>query len=124
MDNDDEMMVQLFTEEQNVEAIRRQNQQLILTSLLLIHQPLFGVPRRGGSKPDKRRNINQNHQVGAMLLDPNYFADDATHSPKKFRRPFRMNKDLFMKIVFGVWEYDEYFMIKQNCTGLWGFTSI
>ncbi|XP_071683465.1 uncharacterized protein [Lolium perenne] len=35
-----------------------------------------------------------------------------------------MNKDLFMKIVFGVREYDDYFMIKQDCTGLWGFTSI
>jgi hypothetical protein len=35
-----------------------------------------------------------------------------------------MNKDMFMKIVFGVREYDEYFMIKQYCTDLWGFTSI
>ncbi|XP_071678459.1 uncharacterized protein [Lolium perenne] len=49
-----------------------------------------------------------------MLLDADYFAADATHSSKKFRRRFRMNKDLFMKIVFDVREYDNYFMIKQD----------
>ncbi|XP_071676980.1 uncharacterized protein [Lolium perenne] len=59
-----------------------------------------------------------------MLLDANYFADDVTHSPKEFRRWFRMNKDMFMKIVYGAREYDDYFMIKKECTYLWGFTSI
>ncbi|XP_051190561.1 uncharacterized protein [Lolium perenne] len=106
MDNYDEMMVQLFTEEQNAQA------------------PFFVVPRRGGSKPGKRRNINRHREAGAMLLDADYFNDDATHSPKEFRRRFRMNKDLFFKIVHGVREYDTYFMAKKDCTGLWGFTSI
>jgi hypothetical protein len=54
-----------------------------------------------------------------MLLDVDYFADDAIHSLKEFQRRFRVNKDLFIKIVFS-----KYFMIKQDCTGLWGFTSI
>ncbi|XP_071681178.1 uncharacterized protein [Lolium perenne] len=35
-----------------------------------------------------------------------------------------MNKELYLKIVYGVREYDDYFMAKQDCTGLWGFTSI
>jgi hypothetical protein len=85
---------------------------------------LFGVPRRGGSNPGNRRNVNRHRQAGAMLLDADYFIDDATHSPKEFRHRFWMNKNLFMKIVFGVREYDDYFMIKQDCTCLWGFTSI
>ncbi|KAK1698194.1 hypothetical protein QYE76_014891 [Lolium multiflorum] len=59
-----------------------------------------------------------------MLFDADYFNDDATHSPKEFQRRFRMNKDLFMKIVYGAREYDDYFMAKQDCTVLWGFTSI
>ncbi|KAK1603220.1 hypothetical protein QYE76_018223 [Lolium multiflorum] len=50
-----------------------------------------------------------------MLLDADYFNDDATHSPKEFRRWFRMNKDMFLKIVHGVREYDTYFMAKQDC---------
>ncbi|KAK1618039.1 hypothetical protein QYE76_023556 [Lolium multiflorum] len=90
---------------------------------MLVRQPFFVVPRRGGSKPDKR-NINRHREAGAMLLDADYFNDGATHSPKEFRRRFRMNKDLFLKIVHGVREYDTYFMAKKDCTGLWGFTSI
>ncbi|KAK1631217.1 hypothetical protein QYE76_005532 [Lolium multiflorum] len=110
-DNNDETMVQLFTEEQNAEV-----QQLILTSLPRVRHPLFAMPRRGGSNSGKRRNINRHRQAGGMLLDADYFADDVTHSPKEFRRRFMMNKDLFMKIVYGVREYDEYFMDKQDCT--------
>ena len=58
------------------------------------------------------------------MLDTDYFADAATHMPKDFRRRFRMNKELFMKIVFGVREYDDYFMCKKDCTGLWDFSSV
>ncbi|XP_071683579.1 uncharacterized protein [Lolium perenne] len=85
MDSDDEMMVQLFTEEQNAE-------------------PFFVVPRRDGSKPGNRRNINRHRQADAMLLDADYFNDDATHSPKEFWRRFRINKELFLKIVYSVRE--------------------
>jgi hypothetical protein len=48
----------------------------------------------------------------ALLLDTDNFTDDATHTPKDFWRQFWMNKDLFMKIVFSVREYDDYFMCK------------
>jgi hypothetical protein len=63
------------------------------------------MPRRGDSKPVKRRNINRHHQADAMLLDADYFNDNMTHSPKEFRRRFRMKKELFLKIVYGVREY-------------------
>ncbi|XP_071680175.1 uncharacterized protein [Lolium perenne] len=92
--------------------------------MLHVQQPFFVVPRRDSSKPGKRRNINRHREAGAMLLDADYFNDDATHSPKEFRRRFRMNKDLFLKIVHGAREYDTYFMAKKDCTGLWGFISI
>jgi hypothetical protein len=36
MDSDDKIMVSLFTEEQSAEIVRRQQQQLILTSLLRV----------------------------------------------------------------------------------------
>jgi hypothetical protein len=35
-----------------------------------------------------------------------------------------MKKDLFMKIVQGVREYDDYFKYKKDCTGKWGFTFV
>jgi hypothetical protein len=50
MDSDDEMMVQLFTEEQNAEDVRRQQHPLILTSMLRVRRPFFVVPRCGRLK--------------------------------------------------------------------------
>jgi hypothetical protein len=41
----------------------------------------------------------------------------------EFRWCFRMNKDLFMKIVQGVREYEDYLKYKKDCTGKWGFMS-
>jgi hypothetical protein len=35
-----------------------------------------------------------------------------------------MNNELFMKIVQGVREYDDYFKYKKDCTRKWGFTSV
>jgi hypothetical protein len=38
------------------------------------------------------------------LLDADFSADDATNTPKEFRRRFKMNKELFVRIVFGIRE--------------------
>jgi hypothetical protein len=35
-----------------------------------------------------------------------------------------MNKELLMNIVFGVREYDSYFICKKDCTGFCGFPSV
>jgi hypothetical protein len=82
------------------------------------------VPRRGGSVPRKVPNKNRQRDVGALLLHSNYFSDDAINTPKKFRRHFRMNKDLFMKIVQGMRECGDYFKYKQDCIRKWGFMSV
>jgi hypothetical protein len=52
--------------------------------MLRVRQPFFIVSRRGGSKLGKRKNINRHRQAGAMLLDPDYFNNNAAHSSKKF----------------------------------------
>ncbi|XP_071677217.1 uncharacterized protein [Lolium perenne] len=57
--------------------------------------------------------------LSSHSFDADYFNDDATHSPKKFRRRFRMNEELFLKIVLVVREYDKYFMAKKDCTGIY-----
>jgi hypothetical protein len=124
MDSDNEMLVQMFMEEENTVAIQWRQQRLMLVSLLHLRQPILAlaVPRRGSSRVGKSRNKERHHQAGALLLDSDCFADDTTHMTKDFRRRFRMKNDLFMKIVFGVSEYDYYFMCKQDCTGLWAFS--
>jgi hypothetical protein len=68
----------------------------------------------------KDPNKDQHRQAGALLLNSDYFADNATHTPKDFQHRFRMNKGLYMEIVFDVREYDTYFMCKKYYTDLWG----
>jgi hypothetical protein len=82
------------------------------------------VPRRGGSVRGKAPNKDRSKNAGALLLYSDYFANNAINTPKEFRLRFRMKKDLFMKIVQGVREYDNYFKYKKDCTGKWGFTSV
>jgi hypothetical protein len=82
--------------------------------LQLRQQMENAVPRRGGSVPGKAPNKNRS---SALLPYSDYFADNAINTPKKFRQWFRMNKELFMKIVQGMREYDDYFKYKKDCTG-------
>ena len=58
------------------------------------------------------------------MLYRDYFADDPVHDELTFRRQFRMNKGLFMRIVIAVREFDDYFIAKKDAVGLHGFSSI
>jgi hypothetical protein len=78
---------------------------MVLTALL--EEQLLIVPRRGGSWAGKAKNKNRHRLVGALLLDSDYIADDTENTPKEFPSRFWMNKELFMKIVFGVREYND-----------------
>jgi hypothetical protein len=78
----------------------------------------------GSSVPRKAPNKNRQRDADTLLLYFDYFADDAINTPKEFHRCFKMNKDLFIKIVQGVREYDDYLNYKKDCTGKWGFTSV
>jgi hypothetical protein len=80
---------------------------MVLTALMRYREQLLAVSRRGGSRVGKAKNKNRHRLAGALLLDSDYFADDATNTPKEFRRCFRINKEMFVKIVFGVREYDD-----------------
>jgi hypothetical protein len=71
-----------------------------------------------------RRRTRIDIDLQVLLLDYDYFAEDAANTPEEFRCHFRMNKKTFMKIMFGVQEYDDYFMCKPDCTGLHGFSSV
>jgi hypothetical protein len=83
----------------------------------LRQQMYNAVPRGGGSVPGKAPNENRQRDAGALLLYSDYFADNTINTPKKFCRRFRMNKDLFKKIVHSVREYDDYFKYKKDYTG-------
>jgi hypothetical protein len=52
------------------------------------------------------------------MFEVDYFKDDTTHVTKAFWWCFQMNKDTFLKIVQGVWEYDSCFLGKKDFTDL------
>ena len=58
------------------------------------------------------------------MLFQDYFAEDSTYDDMDFWRHFRMNKEVFWKLLHGVREYDDYFVYKKDCCGVWGFTSL
>jgi hypothetical protein len=54
------------------------------------------------------------------MLYNDYFSDDPTYNAKDFRRRYRIIK----KIVDVVRAYDDYFVLKKDCTGTVDFSSI
>jgi hypothetical protein len=42
---------------------------------------------------------------------------------KAFHRCYRMSRELFLVILNGVWDYNDYFEAKYKCTGKIGFSS-
>ncbi|XP_028116649.1 uncharacterized protein LOC114314373 [Camellia sinensis] len=66
------------------------------------------------------RNPLQGHQ--RFFLD--YFADPPVYPPKLFRRRFRMNRSLFLRIQSKVEAYEPYFVQKRNGAGVLGLSSL
>ena len=58
------------------------------------------------------------------MLYANYFTDAPLHGKKVFLRHYRMSRKLFLRIVNSIWEFDNYFKCKKDCTGTLGFTSL
>jgi hypothetical protein len=50
-----------------------------------------------------------------------YFAYESICTPNEFGRRLTMIKEMFMKLVYGVWEYDDHFLTTKDCTGMWVF---
>jgi hypothetical protein len=124
MDINDEIMMELLMQDEADVVVDHEQQMMVLTALLRYREQLLTVPCRGGSRVGKAKNKNRHRLVGALLFDSDYFAKDAANTPKEFRRHFLMNKETFMKIVFGEREYGASFMCKPDYTGLYGFSSV
>nr|VDD33831.1 unnamed protein product [Brassica oleracea] len=73
----------------------------------------------------QRRNVHERHrEEGHTLLWNDYFADNPTYSPALFRRRFRMNKSLFLRIVNRFSTEIPYFRLSEDCTGRTSLTPL
>uniref|UniRef100_A0A0D3BNF9 Uncharacterized protein n=1 Tax=Brassica oleracea var. oleracea TaxID=109376 RepID=A0A0D3BNF9_BRAOL len=79
------------------------------------------------SQTNKQRRhayIEQNREAGHDRLWNDYFSEDYTFSTQLFRRRFRMNKELFMRIVDGLSENVPFFQQRRDATGRLGLSPL
>lgn len=75
--------------------------------------------------PVRRRvPVNRDREGGQVRLWNDYFSENPTYGDDKFRRRFRMNKPLFMRIVTSLENGDPYFPQKRDATGKLGLTAL
>ncbi|XP_071679318.1 uncharacterized protein [Lolium perenne] len=121
MDSDDEMVALLLEDEQAFDDDLREHLLIIasLQGMLDAEAEKRKRPRRGGSRPGRRKSKPRQRMEGHAMLQNDYFADGATHADN-FRRRYRMSKGLFMNILQGVREFDPYFKLKVDVVGVLG----
>ena len=78
-----------------------------------------------------RRGFVQGHSIifrnrvqGHERLYRDYFAEPPIYPLNLFRRRFRMNRTLFLRILFMVENYDPYFVQTKNAVGIMGLSSL
>ncbi|XP_048605481.1 uncharacterized protein LOC125582999 [Brassica napus] len=76
------------------------------------------------NKQKRRAYIERNREAGHDRLWNDYFSEDSTFSPHLFRRRFRMNKELFLRIVHGLSEYIPFFQQRRDATGRFGLSPL
>ena len=72
---------------------------------------------------NKRKEINRERVDHALKLERDYFVPGATYEDK-FRRRYRMRKDLFERVVAGVVRQDDYFVRKLDVVGRPGLSTL
>ncbi|XP_042959567.1 uncharacterized protein LOC122294710 [Carya illinoinensis] len=77
---------------------------------------------RPNSQP--RMFIRRNPLKGHERLWKDYFAQPPIYPPNVFRRRFRMNRDLFLRIHSTVQTHDDYFIQKRDASGRLGLSSL
>jgi hypothetical protein len=105
------MMIYQFLEEGANAAVDEDDHLLILICFLQLQEDELktAAPKYGGSKCGRKKG--RVWRIMLLCMPKNQ------HIPlEDFRQRCSMNKELFMMLVHGVREYDDYFMVKKDCT--------
>lgn len=99
--------------------------QLLQQHQLLVNAEIGSAPAtHGGSQPGRSPNVNREHQAGHDRIIKDYFSEQPVYGAAIFRRRFRMQKSLFLKIVATVEAHDSYFVQKADATGKLGLSAL
>ena len=76
------------------------------------------------NKPKKRAYIERDREQGHIHLWNDYFHENPTYPPVMFRRRFRRNKPLFLRIVDRLTTEVPYFQQRRNAHGRYGLSPL
>ncbi|XP_048611653.1 uncharacterized protein LOC125585957 [Brassica napus] len=76
------------------------------------------------NKQRKHAYIERNREAGHSHLSNDYFTENPTYEAHFFRRRFRMNKELFMRIVYGLSQNVQFFQQRRDATGRLGLSPL
>ena len=95
----------------------------ILTAFIIEEEHLNSNSLRKGSVVG-RAVIYRNRVEGHERLFQDYFSETPIYPPNLFRRRFRMNRSVFLRILSMVEAYDPYFVQKKDALGIFGLSSL
>uniref|UniRef100_A0A0D3CPR9 Uncharacterized protein n=1 Tax=Brassica oleracea var. oleracea TaxID=109376 RepID=A0A0D3CPR9_BRAOL len=76
------------------------------------------------NKPSRRAYIERDREQGHNIFWNDYFGGNPTYPPQMFRRHFRMNKPLFLRIVDRLSNDVPYFKQRRNAHGRYGLSAL
>ena len=76
------------------------------------------------NKPTRRAYFERYRKQGHNQLWNDYFKENPTYPPEMFRRRFRMNKPLFLRIVEHISKEVPYFQQRRNAHGRNGLSAV
>jgi hypothetical protein len=101
--------------------------ELEIISAIAMAKERFHSERGSTSRRDSgqsRNTICRNSLQGQENLFRDYFAASPVYPAKKFRRRFRMRRELFMYIHDAIVDHEPYFVQKRNAAGKLGHSSL
>lgn len=79
---------------------------------LIVTNILSEKGSHGGSTPDRRYVCSDREKRHELILKDYFMGEDSKYSWETFQRRFRMDVDLFTRILKAIKGYDDYFTQK------------
>jgi hypothetical protein len=97
---------------------------LLMAAAGMVNEHFLMPPHRGGSSKKQEGNIDRDREASHVRLYKDYFdLIMPLYKAKALCCQYRMFRELFLVILNGVRDYNDYFEAKYDCTGKIGFTS-
>jgi hypothetical protein len=96
---------------------------LLMAATSIVNEHFLKPPRRGGSSKKWEANVDCDREDGHVRLYKDYFHPiNLLYKEKAFCHQYRIYKELFLVILNGVRDYDDFFEAKYDCTGKISFS--